>query len=256
LFNSLADKYEEHFSVPHRKMYDDIAWEYVCTLLPAKPSLIVDSGCGIGRWASRFIKMGHRVIGIEQAPKMIEKVKSRNLGKSFSLIEGSMEKVQIEAGTADLVFAMGSLQYTEDPGEMIKRFSQWTRVDGYVCILVDSQVGLAIELLVAGKFEESLKGLDKQMGKWTQQGLSADLHHLDSKTLTAYFEKADLTEIQTRGLLVSFNAFGKERFFSELNERYDGIYDLERKLFKKAALADSGKHILVSGQKKLKQQAN
>ncbi|MEU8614719.1 hypothetical protein AB0C29_42705, partial [Actinoplanes sp. NPDC048791] len=54
LYDALADGYEEHFAVPHRRAYDDLAWEQTAALLPQPPARIVDAGCGVGRWARRL----------------------------------------------------------------------------------------------------------------------------------------------------------------------------------------------------------
>ena len=70
LYDSLASRYEEHFAVPYRRAYDDLAWELVQPLLPRVPGRIVDIGCGIGRWAGRLLDLGHHVVGIEPAPRM------------------------------------------------------------------------------------------------------------------------------------------------------------------------------------------
>ena len=37
LFDSLAENYEQHFAEPHRRAYDDLAWELVSTRLPDRP---------------------------------------------------------------------------------------------------------------------------------------------------------------------------------------------------------------------------
>ena len=60
LFDQLAANYEEHFAASHRRAYDALAWEVVARHLPETAGLVVDVGCGIGRWVERFLALGHR----------------------------------------------------------------------------------------------------------------------------------------------------------------------------------------------------
>lgn len=116
LFDSLAENYEQHFAEPHRRAYDDLAWELVSTRLPDRPGTIVDVGCGTGRWARRLLRLGHRVIGIEPAPKMAARAETLTGTGRFTLVRSDLEHADLPAAGADLVLAMGSLQYSQDLG--------------------------------------------------------------------------------------------------------------------------------------------
>jgi SAM-dependent methyltransferase len=103
LYNSLAADYDTHWQAPHRRAYDDLAWEYVQPLLPAVPGHVIDAGCGNGRWAARIAGLGHSVTGIEQAPAMAEAARTSVRTDRFRLVEGPMEEVELPEGRADLV---------------------------------------------------------------------------------------------------------------------------------------------------------
>ena len=106
LFDQLAANYEEHFAASHRRAYDALAWEVVARHLPETAGLVVDVGCGIGRWVERFLALGHRVIGIENSPAMAAAARRRIRNPRFRLIEDSMESVELpERAMADLVVA-------------------------------------------------------------------------------------------------------------------------------------------------------
>ena len=159
LFDALADGYEDHFAVAHRKAYDDLAWETVSALLPPVPGPIVDAGCGTGRWARRLVALGYRVIGIEQAPAMIAELRRRPVGPGFRLVEGPMGHAELAPNDAAMVLAMGSLQYNDDPDAVLARLAGWARPSGVVCVLVDSLVALALELVRAGRPDEAVQRL-------------------------------------------------------------------------------------------------
>ena len=246
LFDALAAAYDEHFAVPHRAAYDALAWERLEAVLPERPGLVVDAGCGVGRWAERLIAMGHRVIGIEPAAAMARAARERNPGDQFTLVEGRMEDVELEA-QADVVMAMGSLQYTSDPEAAIARLASWTRPGGIVLVLVDSLVALAIELLRAGKQEEALERLCTHQGVWQTDGQSADLHLLHRERLETAFTAAALQDVRSHGLLVGASVDGRDQLAEALEEDPEARLSTERELMAFPELADLGKQLLVEG---------
>jgi SAM-dependent methyltransferase len=250
LYNALAREYEDGFyDAPHRRAYDTLAWEHVSRFLPAHPGLIVDAGCGAGRWVDRLLPLGHQVIGIEPAPEMIKVLERRQYGSRFTLIPQQMEKVAIKTESADVVLAMGSLQYTENPAQMIQRFASWTKPGGIVCVLVDSFVALVLELVHSGKTEEALERLKAARGVWQQQGREADLHLLDRKMLESHFAAAGLTDVLCRGLLVTASALGLAKCREAIASDEAKILWLERQLSEYPMLADVGKQLMVSGRR-------
>ena len=80
LYDALAAEYDAHFAVPHRRLYDQLAWERFEALLAdagVSDGVVVDAGCGIGRWARMLLPLGFTVVGIEQSPGMIAATGSR-----------------------------------------------------------------------------------------------------------------------------------------------------------------------------------
>lgn len=247
LYDALATTYDEHFAVPHRRAYDDLAWELVCPLLPAVPGRVVDVGCGIGRWARRLIDLGHVVVGIEPAPAMAARARERITSTRFELVEQPMELADLPARQADAVLAMGSLQYAEQPEQALQRLVRWVRPGGAVAVLVDSLVALVIELLAAGKVDEALARLETRQGTWVQDGLRADHHLFDSARLWRAFEGAGLVDIEVRGLLVSWSAFGREEMLDRLNRDRTRQMALEHRLMGNPEVTDLAKQLYASG---------
>jgi ubiquinone/menaquinone biosynthesis C-methylase UbiE len=253
LYNSLASDFDAFFAVPHRRAYDDLAWEKILPLLPAESGIVVDVGCGVGRWAERFLALGHFFIGIEQAPAMMAVARQR-LQTSLpdgmvEWIEGPMEEINLPDSKAHLVVAMGSVQYSSEPEQMIKRFAKWTQPGGWVAILVDSLVALVLELIASGKEAEALKRLETGIAVWRQEDQQAEYHLFDRLRLEEAFDDAGLTAITSCGLLVGASALGRDRLTSRLLEETERQIALERKLASHELLADVGKQILVYGQR-------
>ncbi|GIE51433.1 hypothetical protein Ani05nite_49670 [Amorphoplanes nipponensis] len=248
LYDALAAGYEDHFAVPHRRAYDDLAWDQVVALLPEPPAGIVDAGCGVGRWARRLQARGYAVTGVEQSPGMIAALRARPPGPGFTLVEASMDDAELPPRAA-MVLAMGSLQYTADPEATIAHLAGWLRPGGVLAVLVDSLVGLVLELLRDGREQEALRRLATRRGVWRQHGLEADLHLLDRARLEAACAAAGLTDIRTRGLLVTAAALGRDELNHRLTTDGDAHLALERRLLESPLLADTGKQLLVTARR-------
>lgn len=248
LYDALADDYDDHFAVPHRNAYDVLAWDAVLSRLdppsPGRP--VIDAGCGVGRWAERYIASGHQVVGIEQSPRMIAAARRRDLGSGFALVEGSMEHAELPSGTgaASAIVAMGSLQYVEDPVAALARFRSWGAPGATVAVLVDSLGSLVVELARAGRLEEAEQRRASRRGVWTAEGRAADLHLFDAGSLADALSAAGLVEVEVRGLLCGWTIVGPDQLMVDLAGDPDATLVREAAWSTDPALADMGKQLL------------
>jgi SAM-dependent methyltransferase len=249
LFDTLAARYDEHFDVLHRRYYDQLAWERVRMLLPERPGLVVDAGCGTGRWVPRLLELGHDVVGIEQAGAMADQASQLQDDGRFVLHRASMEEIDLPKGSVDVVIAMGSLQYTRDPFGTIGRFAGWLRPGGAVCVLVDSLLALVVELFRRGQEEEAFHRLSTRMGTFRVGDVGAEHHLLDRAWLTQTFASAGLVDVEVQGLLVSASMFGLEELSAKLREDPERQLGDERRLAAEPSLADLGKQLLTWGRR-------
>ena len=249
LYDALAADYDAHFAAPHRRAYDELAWEVCAAVVGAAPADVVDVGCGVGRWAARLVAAGHRVTGIEPAPAMAAAARRRLADSDLTLVESRVEDAALPAGSADVVLAMGSLQYATEPGAAIARCAGWVRPGGAVCVLLDSRQALVLELLAAGRTDEALERLATRRGVWQVGPRAADLHLLDAAELAAAVRAAGLTVERLAGLLVGASAHGRAGLLTRLERDYPAQFAIERRLAAEPALADLGKQLLVIGRK-------
>ena len=118
--------------------------------------MVLDLGCGTARWAPRFEDAGWRYIGVDDAPQMVTAARAAHPGAE--IIEASMDAMDLAPGCADLVIAMGSLQYSRDPAALARRMVAWVKPGSFVCVLVDSFLGLVLELVASGRVDEAASG--------------------------------------------------------------------------------------------------
>jgi SAM-dependent methyltransferase len=253
-YNALAQEYNTvYYQVPYRKVYDQLAWELVSKLLPGGgDATLVDAGCGAGHWIERLLPLGYNIVGIEQAPAMIDLLRRKNFGHRFSLIAGSIEDAFIESASVDAILSMGSLQYTKQPALTIKHFSEWVKPGGLVAVLVDSYVSLILELLNRDLTDEALTRMDTRLAVWRQGDHETEYHLLDKRTLEAYFAQAGLQRISSYGLLVTFSAWGRPKLQEAILRDERSVLSLEKRLSECPELVDVAKQILVCGYRQSK----
>ena len=254
LYSAVASGYDETYTLPsHRRIYDQLAWEHVSAVPLRTGAHVVDAGCGTGRWVSRWLERGHRVSGIERAPGMVEGLASRRFGPGFTLLECAMEDALIAAESADLVVAMGSVQYSADPAAMIRRFASWTRPGGTVCVYVDSLVALVQELIRTGRPDEAQERLHTRRGVFRHAEHEASLALYDRQTLEAHFREAGLVDVRCHGLAVGAATIGRAGCAESMRTDEAATLARERLWSADPALADVGMHILAIGTSAMRQ---
>ncbi len=247
LYNVLAEGYDATYDrKSYRRAYDILAWDYISALLPPAAH-IVDAGIGAGRWLERLLSMGHRVTGIEQAPGMIAILEGLALPPGFTLLRSPMEDAPVSPASADLVMALGSVQYAADPAAMIRRFAGWTRPGGHVCAYADSLVSLVAELIRDGRTAEALERLSTRRGVFGDGAVSASLHLYDRQGMEADFRAAGLVDVRCHGLAVGAGAIGRKNYATSMATDETATMAMERRLSVDPAMADLGLHVLTIG---------
>jgi SAM-dependent methyltransferase len=246
-YEPMAEGYDRQFDAPHRRAYDDLAWERVVELLGDAPARVVDAGCGTGRLAARLVGAGHRVLGLEPTPAMADAAEARWCGERFVVHRTGIEDAVVPPASVDLVMAMGSVQFTEDPAAAIDRMAGWVRPGGHLVVLCDSLVALVHELVRAGDLAQAIERGRTRRACWARDGLAVEHHLLDARRLREAFGAAGLVDVSVSGLLVTFTTMGRDEWCRAEQEHRAELLDLERELSRIAELADSGKQLLAVG---------
>lgn len=246
LYSRLAPSYRDDFEVPHRKAYDELAAEAVRSALPPA-AVVVDVGCGVGRWAAWLVGEGHTVIGIEPSPGMAAASRGACLGPRFTLQEVDVDRARVPAGSADAVVAMGSIQYAPDPVASIARMASWLRPGGSLWVLVDSLGGLVQELSRRGDHAQAVERARTRRGRFRDGEIEVEHHLFDAAGIGSALDAAGLVRVEVRGLLVAWSAQEREVAQAELVADWDGALDRERALSRVRSVADLGKQLLASG---------
>lgn len=102
---------------------------------PRDPQLIVDVGCGTGRFthplAERFAA---RVIGVDPSAKMLESARSKPSKGRAEFKQAPAEQLPLEDGSVDIVFMSMMLHHLDDRARAARECRRVLRADGHICI--------------------------------------------------------------------------------------------------------------------------
>jgi SAM-dependent methyltransferase len=243
-YNRLASSLDEFYAAPHRKAYDDLAWERIARLPIERAGVVLDIGCGTARWADRLIDAGWTYVGVDDATEMV--VHARRNHPRAEIIAASMDDVELPGCSGDLIIAMGSFQYSRDPAALARRMGEWANPGAYACVLVDSYVGLLLELVRLGRSTEARERMRTRRSRWTMDGDSVSYALFDAAALAATFRQAGFVDVDVAGLLVGMSSLGREKWLEQFAADREATLELERALADDSATADAGKHLLLT----------
>ncbi|MFI7542131.1 methyltransferase domain-containing protein [Actinoplanes sp. NPDC049599] len=99
-------------------------------LLPAGVAL--DAACGTGRHAAYLAGRGHRTIGVDSSPEMLQRARARVPGAEFRL--GELHRLPVPDGHVDLVVCALALVHLGELGPAFAEFARVLRPGGRLLI--------------------------------------------------------------------------------------------------------------------------
>jgi SAM-dependent methyltransferase len=92
----------------------------------------LDAACGTGRHSARLAGLGHRVVGVDLTPAMLDRARARVPTAEFRL--GSLEALPVAAGSVDLVTSALALCHVTDLAPVAVEFARAARPGGRVLV--------------------------------------------------------------------------------------------------------------------------
>jgi len=141
-FGFLSEAWERHAAdwtrwtrVPGHDVYHlQLNWPAFHDLLPAPGRQTLDVGCGEGRVGRALSAEGHRVVGIDSSPTLLEL--AREAGGYEQLVCGDASALPWEAGTFDLAIAYMSLQDVDDLRGAVDEVARVLEPGGRLCLAI------------------------------------------------------------------------------------------------------------------------
>lgn len=154
----------------HDEWHWRLNWPAFLELLPQAGRLTLDLGCGEGRGGIALRERGHRVIGVDAAPSMVDLARATGAYDEVHLADAAALPLPDDA--VDLVVAYMSLHDMDDLGGALREVGRVLEPGGRLCAAVVHPVSSS---------------------------------HLGSEAETPYFEEYRCTEVHERdGLRIVF----------------------------------------------------
>src|SRR5262245_24718092 len=115
------------------------------TMVPEPGERTLDLGCGEGRFSRDLRAMGHRVVGLDVSPVMLDA--AHRLAPEIPVCRADARRVPLADASVDLVIAFMSLQDVDDASDAIAEAARVLAPGGRFCLAIVHPVSSA------GRFE-------------------------------------------------------------------------------------------------------
>ena len=104
-------------------------WSLLETLTPG---LALDAACGTGRHTRRLVELGHRVIGVDTTPEMLERARAAVPGAE--LARGDLVHLPLQTASMDLAVCSLALDHAPELLSPVRELARVVRPGGRVVI--------------------------------------------------------------------------------------------------------------------------
>ncbi|MFQ6051057.1 MAG: class I SAM-dependent methyltransferase [Candidatus Hydrothermarchaeota archaeon] len=157
LFDGVAERYDLWYESPIGSYALELEKEMILRFSePKRGEKILDIGCGTGVFASSFAKLGLDVTCLDISEKMLNVAKTKRI-KGIRFILGDVNRLPFEDETFDIVIAVTTLEFLEDPGKGIREMRRVLKKDGRIVLGILNKWSLwTLERKIRSFFEESV----------------------------------------------------------------------------------------------------
>lgn len=191
-------------------LYEDGCWNYIEPLLPeVHTSMILEAGCGTGRWVMRLAPLGYRLVLSDLSSEMIERARDKVEQSGLSGHVVGYHSLDIcdmrplPDSSFDLVLALGGpLTLCRDAGLAVGEFRRVTKPGGYVVCDTANRYRTALDLVHENKTSQLAKVLNT--GQFLRPDGLAD-HRFGPQELADLFKTNGMEAIHVVGVCPFFD---------------------------------------------------
>lgn len=252
-YDSLAEDYDRGYVGPRWDLYDEVTMASAAPTLPAQGGSILDAGAGSGKFALRFLEMGHRVTLLDPSQGMLaqakRKVDARGHADRASYVVGSILKMDFPDATFDAVFCEGDpLSYClQDHPQAAAELLRVLKPGGGFYVSVDNRWNATLVRFAMGQpdvaFAAALEGR-------STDPYGAPVHAFDPDELRRLFVGLGARDVVVAGKMC-FSVYMHDEVLAKVltPENRKRFLELETALAKSPATAALGGHLHVTGRK-------
>ena len=241
-----------------RALYEESCWRYIEPVLPSiKGSLILEAGCGTGRWVYRLAPMGYQVVLSDLSTEMIrhaaEMVKLKGMSDRVAAYQvlDICDMHTLSDESFDLVLALGvPLTLCSDPGRAVEECYRVTRPGGHVVCDASNRFRTALDLARENDLTQFAGVLDT--GRITRQtGLTQ--HHFMPQELTGLFRAKGMEILHLAAVCPFFEFPTTKEHVSILDDEeiFKTVQDVFRRYSEDPNVIALSSRLLIVARKKL-----
>jgi SAM-dependent methyltransferase len=159
-------------------------------LVPPPGRLTLDVGCGEGRVGRELIARGHKVLGFDSSPELVEAAAHGE--PPMEAMVADAREVPLEDGIADIAIAFMVLQSVDDLGAVMREIARLLEPGGRLCLAVVHPVNSL--RMAPGWFAEH-----RIAERHEHEGAEITLHDIH-RPLSAYFEPLEAAGMSVEAL--------------------------------------------------------
>jgi SAM-dependent methyltransferase len=191
-------------------LYEDACWRYIEPALPQiDGSLLLEMGCGTGRWVFRLAPLGYRMVLSDLSPQMIQGAREKisRLGLSDRVdsyhVLDICDLYSLSEASFDLVLALGGpLTLGRDTGQAVDELRRVTKPGGLVICDTANRYRTALDLVRDSDLSQLLSILDT--GQFARPDGLTD-HRFSPQELRDLFEAREMTVRHVAGICPFFD---------------------------------------------------
>lgn len=114
------------------------------TQLPAeafKDRLVLDAGCGMGRYSRVALSLGATVVALDLSESLIRLAEAAPSTPRLHVVQGDLLKPPLKPGIFDIVYSQGVLHHTPDTREAFRRVAELVKPGGCLSVWVYGKAG-------------------------------------------------------------------------------------------------------------------
>src|SRR6266536_6517346 len=159
------------YDEPRNSLFDadEPVMHQIIDALPSGDAL--DAACGTGRYAEYLAGRGHRVVGVDSSPDMLDRARARVPSGEFLL--GDLRRLPLPDNCVDLVVSGLALSHVPTLGPVMAEFARVLRPGGHL-VISDAHH----EIVIRGSVPHAL-------GPNNEPGLAASYRHTAGDFLRA-----------------------------------------------------------------------
>lgn len=143
-WNSIYDRQDFVGNSYRQRMEMVLSWLDDMSL--SENSLILEAGCGAGRFAHEAAKRGYHVFGMDYSQGMIAKAGSicnREDERNVAFSQGDIESLPFKDSSFDVIVCLGVVTYLQSEHEALHEFARTLKPGGMLAISIVNKARLA-----------------------------------------------------------------------------------------------------------------